>query len=148
MCVKAVRALRGVDGLRKASQYISLAVSGVILLFSPVSMSAVTGVEPITWNVIGLDSNKPDTVQLAPGVFPPKDFPVGVRVCNDPAQAAAMTATFVWVDNEVPAYLKIYGPDGLGDVEQTLMPVAGGGCQDVYYQIEIDPREKAAFNNR
>ncbi|MFU8765094.1 MAG: hypothetical protein ACNA7T_11240 [Haliea sp.] len=148
MKFKASHARRSVSRWRKTSKYTSLFAAGLTLLGSAASMAAVTSVEPITWNVIGLDSNKPDTVQLAPGVFPPKDFPVGARVCNDATQLTSMTATFVWVDNEDPVYLSVYGPGGLGAVEQTLAPVAGGGCQDVYYQIEIDPRVKAAFNNR
>jgi hypothetical protein len=148
MKFKASHARRSVSRWRKTTKYTSLFAAGLTLLGSAASMAAVTSVEPITWNVIGLDSNKPDTVQPAPGVFPPKDFPVGARVCNDATQSTDMTATFVWVDNQDPVYLSVYGPGGLGAVEQTLAPVAGGGCQDVYYQIEIDPRVKAAFNNR
>src|SRR4026208_1629448 len=61
-------------------------------LFQPqVSVSAATtlSVTPLTWNVMGLDSNN---VNVGPN-----DFPVGARVCNTGgAVATNVTATFTW----------------------------------------------------
>src|SRR6187397_1419918 len=46
-------------------------------------------VTPLTWNVIGLDSNN---VNVGPN-----DFPVGARVCNTGSEAATnVTAVFNW----------------------------------------------------
>lgn len=48
-------------------------------------------VEPLTWNVIGLDSN-----DVSVG---PNHFPIGARICNEGGQQATnVTATFVWDD--------------------------------------------------
>jgi hypothetical protein len=53
--------------------------------------SAALTVTPITWDIIGLDSNSPATG--------PQDFPVGARVCSIGAPAVnAVTATFVFDD--------------------------------------------------
>src|SRR4030042_7186006 len=46
-------------------------------------------VTPITWNVVGLDSND---VSAGPNIFP-----VGIRVCNTGAEAATnVVSSFVW----------------------------------------------------
>jgi hypothetical protein len=62
----------------------------LFLLFSTSTFAATTlTVTPITWNVIGLDSNN---VNVGPN-----RFPVGARVCNTGSAAASnVTATLVW----------------------------------------------------
>src|SRR5258705_1157225 len=64
----------------------------VLSVFQPqstVSAAAALTISPITWNVIGLDSNN---VSVGPN-----NFPVGVRVCNTgDVTATNVTATFVW----------------------------------------------------
>src|SRR6266508_5484990 len=72
---------------------LSLAISilGGFLFQSQYSVSAaaILTVTPITWNVIGLDSNN---VNVGPN-----NFPVGVRICNTgDATATSVSATFVW----------------------------------------------------
>ena len=55
----------------------------------PVYALTTLTVEPLTWNVIGLDSNN---VNVGPN-----RFPVGVRVCNTGAEAATdVTTEWVW----------------------------------------------------
>ncbi|HOT01255.1 MAG TPA: hypothetical protein PLY66_09645 [Acidobacteriota bacterium] len=60
----------------------------LVWLFSGVAEAqASLTVEPITWDVIGLDSNDPTAG--------PKYFPVGVRITNTGASTSgALTATF------------------------------------------------------
>src|ERR1044071_4309203 len=55
----------------------------------PVFAATTITVTPITWNVIGLDSNN---VNVGPN-----RFPIGARVCNTGAAVATnVTASFVW----------------------------------------------------
>jgi hypothetical protein len=95
-----------------------LVLIGMLLtmLFQPqgtVYAAANLTVTPITWNIIGLDSNK-----VTDG---PNHFPIGVRVCNTgDATAMGVTADFVW--DSTNAY--IYNRPGtattlaLGDLAQ------------------------------
>lgn len=46
---------------------------------------ATLAVTPLTWEVIGLNSNQPDTG--------PREFPVGARVCLSEADASDVVAT-------------------------------------------------------
>ena len=63
--------------------------AAVFGVFVPVFAHATLTVTPITWNVVGLDSNAPATG--------PDTFPVGARVCNSGSQTAnAVTATLVF----------------------------------------------------
>jgi len=66
------------------------AVVGGQLSFVPVAQAAANlTITPLTWNVIGLDSNN---VNVGPN-----NFPVGARVCNTgDAAATNVTATFAW----------------------------------------------------
>ena len=73
-----------------------------LCLASPLQAQTI---EPITWNVIGLDSNKPADAQLPPGIFPPKSYPVGVRVCNTSGTSADLYTRFEFTDNASPFYL-------------------------------------------
>jgi len=73
---------------------------GWLIFGSPllVHADAILTIEPITWNVVGLDSNN---VTVGPNTFP-----VGVRVCNsgdDPA--TNVIADFVWDSSD--AYIDI-----------------------------------------
>ena len=67
---------------------IAIVLAGVVL--QPHSaFAADISVTPITWDIIGLDSNDPQTG--------PNQFPVGVRVCNNTAgDATNVTGTFQW----------------------------------------------------
>ncbi|MFV9675224.1 MAG: hypothetical protein ACNYZI_07580, partial [Anaerolineales bacterium] len=52
---------------------------------------AILTVEPITWNVIGLDSNNVDVG--------PDNFPVGIQACNPGSSTTSVnniSATFNW----------------------------------------------------
>ena len=74
-------------------------------------------VNPLTWNIIGLDSNDP-----ASG---PNRFPVGARVCvtAGSSDAVAVTATFSW-DSSNP-YIQLR-PGSLATID--LGSIAAGSC--------------------
>ena len=95
---------------------------------------AILTIEPITWNVVGLDSNN-----VAVG---PNNFPVGVRVCNtgdDPA--TNVTAGFVW--DSLDAYIDIR-TGSLNPI--TTSTLAAGTCSDFYFEIEIT-RDANAYDH-
>ena len=123
--------------------------------FSTSAFSAAT-IELSTFNVIGLDSNRPATAQPASQVFPPDRYPVGVEVCN--SEGADLTnheVRFVWDESPSPNYIHLVGFHG--ELERhrrmaTRLPVttardsmklpvptiADGACADVYFWVQIE----------
>src|SRR5215216_4350479 len=73
----------------------------VLSVFQPqlnVSAAAVLTITPLTWNIVGLDSNN---VNVGPS-----NFPVGARVCNTgDAIATNVTSSFVW--DSVDPYINL-----------------------------------------
>lgn len=101
----------------------------------PVQAAASISVSPITWNVVGLDSNN---VNVGPNIFP-----VGARVCNTgDAVAYNIKSTFNWTSAATYIGLRSgsatsYTADGVN-----LSP---GSCYDFYYEVEIT-RNSAAYD--
>lgn len=90
-------------------------------------------ITPITWGVVGLDSNN---VTAGPNLFP-----VGARVCNtgsDPATNVA--STFVWDTANALINLRTGSSSSL-----SLTSLAAGACTDFYYEIQIT-RSATAYN--
>ena len=86
----------------------------------PAHAAAVLTITPITWNVIGLDSNN---VSVGPN-----NFPVGVRVCNTgDAAATGLSATFTW--DTAATYINSR-PGSLTTI--ALASLANGSCHDFY----------------
>lgn len=91
------------------------------------SARAQLTVTPVTWNVIGLDSNK-----YTQGVGP-DTFQVGARACNTSGAALSnVTGTFVW-DSSNP-YINL--------ATSTLNPItysslAAGACTDFYFPVTV-----------
>ena len=112
------------------------ALTLVSLLFSvapvtPAHAAASLSVTPVTWNVIGLDSNDVNAG--------PENFPVGTRVCNSGLDAATnVLATFVWDDG-----LGLYSspsPINLRSGSLSSIPLAtlaSGDCYDFYFEVNI-----------
>ncbi len=102
-------------------------VAGIAQPQSVVQGAAALTVTPITWNVVGLDSNN---VNVGPN-----HFPVGARVCNTgDAAATNVKSAFNWTSangaiNIRPGSLTGYTADGIN-----LNPTQ---CHDFYYEIEI-----------
>ncbi len=107
-----------------------------VSLFHPqsnASAAAVLTISPLTWNVIGLDSNN---VNVGPN-----NFPVGARVCNTgDAAAANVTATFIW-DSANP-YVNLR-PGSYGTL--SVSSLAAGACTDFYFEVTVT-RNAAAYD--
>ena len=103
-----------------------LAVAMVIAV--PQAMAAVTSVTPLTWNVIGLDSNSPTTG--------PYRFPVGARVCSDTG-SVTIPVTFHWdtggtESTDTNIYLRS------GSLVTANLTFASAGCLDAYFEVEVN----------
>lgn len=92
-------------------------------------------ITPITWNVVGLDSNN---VATGPNVFP-----IGARICNNTASATTGTtwqAKFNWVTTS--SYITLTSPSVL-----TVPSLAPGACQDVFHEVTVS-RNSAAYDQK
>ncbi len=97
-----------------------------------VKAAPILTVTPITWNVIGLDSNN---VNVGPN-----NFPVGARVCNTGIEPATnIKADFFWDSSNSLINLR---PDSLDPI--TLDILQGGDCFDFYFEVEVT-RSAAAY---
>lgn len=104
----------------------------LVLLLVPQAASAQSmTVEPITWNIIGLDSN-----DVMAG---PNRFPVGARVCAS-GSLTNVQATFVW-DTPDPLINLRAGSNTTIDLGN--LP---GTCADAYFEVEVT-RDAAAYEN-
>ena len=98
--------------------------------------AAALTVTPLTWGVIGLDSN-----DVTVG---PNHFPVGAHICNTGASAATnVVATWNWALSSVNPYLNIRS--GTYNVLPAVPTLAAGACTDAYFEIEVT-RNAAAYN--
>src|SRR5689334_7224151 len=92
---------------------------------SSATAAPVLTITPLTWNVIGLDSN-----DVTVG---PNNFPVGARVCNTGTTVANNVASsFVWDTSATYINLR---PGSLSSL--TLSSLAAGSCTDFYYEVQI-----------
>lgn len=100
--------------------------------FNVFAAAALT-ITPITWNIIGLDSNN---VNVGPN-----HFPVGARVCNTgDAIANNLSATLNW--DSANSYIDIR--PGTNST-LTLASLAAGTCADFYFEVEVD-RDSNAYD--
>ena len=116
---------------------IALITAGLLIFtFFPqfsVRAAALLDIQPLTWNVIGLDSND-ETVG-------PNRFPVGARVCNVGDSAATnVTSSFEWTS----ANPYIDFRPGTKTAFTDGVDLAAGECTDFYYEVEVD-RTDAAY---
>ena len=122
---------------RRRGLVLGIAVAAV-LLFSqiPVFAAASLSIAPLTWNVIGLDSNN---VNVGPN-----HFPVGARVCNTgDAAATNVTSAFVWDSANALVNSR---PGTLIDFNASPVPsLAPAACHDFYYEAEVT-RNAAAYD--
>ncbi|HSJ74625.1 MAG TPA: hypothetical protein VK899_00275, partial [Gemmatimonadales bacterium] len=102
---------------------ISLVFAFVLLV--PVTAQATLSMAPppLTWNIIGLDSNDP-----ANG---PNKFPVGTRVCSDVA-TTNVSVSFLWDTANPLINLRT------GSLSTVILPsISAGGCADAYFEAEV-----------
>ncbi|MBI2331011.1 MAG: hypothetical protein HYU84_02350, partial [Chloroflexi bacterium] len=88
-------------------------------------------ITPITWNVVGLDSNN---VNVGPN-----NFPVGARVCNNgDATANNVVADFVWDDglNDFSGNTYINLRSGSLSVIN-FASIPANTCEDAYFEVTV-----------
>ncbi len=103
----------------------------VFALLAPTLANAALTVTPITFNVVGLDSNSP-----ASG---PKYFPVGARVCTN---VATTNVTAAWAWDSANPNINVRA----GSLSSLVIPaIAAGACADAYFEIEVN-QIAAAFD--
>jgi len=103
-----------------------------VLPASSPAYAAGIDVEPLTWNIIGLDSNKPEDG--------PNHFPVGARVCNNTGGPISnVRADFIWDNTTNSTY--IYERPGTDTSIMMFVPpdaaLADGDCADFYFEVEV-----------
>ena len=100
---------------------------------SAVFAATTLTVTPLTWNIIGLDSNN---VNVGPN-----DFPIGARVCNTgSAVATNVTATLVW--DSANSYID-YRSGTSSSLSVTSLAI--NACTDFYFEVEVQ-RNSLAYN--
>ena len=110
---------------RALSLIFLLTVLGVLPAYAQLSVT------PVTWNVIGLDSNSPATG--------PNSFLVGVLVCNTSGAAVNnLVGTLVWDSSNI--YINTAGANPV-----SISSLAAGSCTNVYFNVEVT-RTTSAFN--
>src|SRR5689334_21109112 len=103
-------------------------------LLLPVAASAALTVTPVTWNVIGLDSNAPATG--------PRYFPVGERVCTTTATGPiAVTLAWDFANPNINLRTGTQNPITLG-------PLAAGACADAYFEVDVTPNASSFDTKR
>lgn len=112
-------------------------VSGLLFLCCAQAAADLT-VTPITWNIIGLDSNN---VNVGPS-----NFPVGVRVHSD--AAATVTVTFLFDDGKD----KYTGDDFInlrsGTLDVVTLNFTGAGDKDAYFEVAVTRNASAYEKSR
>lgn len=94
------------------------------------SAYAQVSVTPVTWNVVGLDSNN---VSIGPNIFP-----VGVRVCNTGSTfLSGLKARYVW--DSTSAYITRTSAEYLD-----IANLVAGTCQDIFHEVTVT-RDTAAY---
>jgi hypothetical protein len=128
----------------KNNKHVQIILSAIMILtvllalgpVIPARAAAVLSITPITWNVIGLDSNN---VYVGPN-----HFPIGARVCNTGDTAATnVTATMSWDSSN--SYIDFRpGTDNTLTLA-TLSNVSPDNCTDFYFEVEV-ARNAAAYD--
>jgi uncharacterized repeat protein (TIGR01451 family) len=116
------------DALKLTTLFLILA-----LAFVPLRSDAALSLEPLTWNVIGLDSNDP--------LNGPNQFPVGARVCSD-IDTVDVTVNFVF--DSTNAFINIR-PGSYTTLD--FSEILAGECVEAYFEIEVD-KTTAAFDTQ
>ena len=88
-------------------------------------------VTPVSWNVVGLDSNNP--------TIGPDTFQIGARVCNTGGTAVSnVVGDFIWDSTNV--FINLSGASTLN-----RSSLNAGACTDFYYPVTIT-RSSLAYN--
>src|ERR1041384_2501854 len=88
-------------------------------------------ITPVSWNVIGLDSNNP--------TVGPDTYQIGARACNTGGTAVSnLVGTFVW--DSTNAFINLSGSNPV-----TFTSLNAGACTDFYFPVTIT-RTSLAYN--
>lgn len=139
-----VRSSWAESGLRAAAKFKTFLqvfiASGLLLCGQAASQVSVT---PITWDVVGLDHNRP----LTSG---PELFPVGARVCNEGSLATDdIQVSMIWEDLLDPPQTHPWINNRPGS--RTVLDFEGldpGDCVDGYFEIQLNRAAGAFFQSR
>ncbi len=128
------------------------------IFFFLIALGSLAWAQPVfetstlTWDTIGLDSNKPATEG-------PNTFPVGARVCNvGTAVATNVTATFVETSPSTPFISPQTGfPTSFTEASLATGPSAPdrhtiantpSNCRDFYFGVEVTRLKAAHFSSQ
>jgi hypothetical protein len=125
---QATTPLRLTRGVRTAALAILCALAFAVFPWSPSAAIGPLTVTPVTWDVVGLDSNNVNSG--------PNAFPVGVRVCNTgDTDATNSVATWSWKTTTTPSTVFQAPAEGSTVSVGTL---AAGACRQVIFETTID----------
>ena len=117
------------QGSRSTLSWLAL----LLALSMPNLAFAALTVTPITWDVVGLDHNRP----LTEG---PNLFPVGASVCTDGTPSTDVDVELVWGDaNDTYIFSRAGSFTTLN-----FASIPANSCVDAYYEIEL-LRDPASF---
>jgi uncharacterized repeat protein (TIGR01451 family) len=109
----------------------SLFLALITLTVAALPAHAALTIQPITWNIVGLDSNSPATG--------PNRFPVGARVCSNVA-TTNVSVQYLW--DSANAFVALRA----GSLSTITLPsISAGGCADAYFEAEVQ-QTAAAFD--
>jgi hypothetical protein len=115
--------------------FLVAASAALLLALSSAETHAAAGpltVTPISWTVVGLDSNSPSTAGL------PHVYPVGARICNTGSNPATnVSAKWTWGDTTGANTIDQAFNGPAQNTTQSVGTLAGGGCQDVYFNVDV-----------
>ena len=117
---------------RLAALLAGVAISIAPLSAQPAAAAVSLTISPITWDVVGLDSNDVTTG--------PNRFPVGTRVCAAGGTATSVSASLTW--DSANAYVTLRA-GSLATID--LGSIASGTCADAYFEAEVT-RNAAAYD--
>ena len=129
--------------MKRSSAAIALVAAILVplaaVLFLPVMQASgapILTITPLSWGVIGLDSNN---VNVGPNTFQ-----AGARVCNTgDATASNLTATFNWTTTN--SYINL-SPGTASTL--TRASLAAGACTDFYFNITVTRTASAQNTTR
>ncbi len=93
-----------------------------MIFVSSIEADASFTLTPSSWNVVGLDSNRPATG--------PTYFPVGAKVCST-TSVTNVPVTFTW--DSANANITLRGGSSI-----TIPSISAGGCEEAFFEVEVN----------
>src|SRR5438874_2721825 len=118
--IRALVLILLIAGLLPLSAHVATILSATTLSIAPA---------PVSWNVIGLDSNSPTSG--------PRFFPVGTRVCSSVA-TTNVSVNFVFDSANAFVNLRAGSPSTI-----TIPSIGAGQCADAYFEIDVTQNASA-----